>query len=352
MSDTGVATGLKLDVGMPFREGTQQVVLATGEKGIHGLIGPSGSGKTTLLRTILGTLKPVRGKIQFKERQWLDTGKRLHVPAQKRKVGMVFQDYALFNHMNVKENLEFGATGMSSETLSRTMSHFHIDHIAHRMPTRLSGGEKQRVALARALVNQPDLLLMDEPFSALDRHLRYLLRNQVEELIDEISIPVILVSHDLDEVRALCHTVSVMIDGQVIQQGSPAAVYTNPQNSVVARFLGWQNIFTKNTSLYSRLEAFRPNSLADNSGVHNVALIPHDAFSYAGDQDAEQSEWVLDLEVTNAIDSGFALEIHGREKESRQRIHALLPKRDSIKIARDDRISLKLDCSRVLFREQ
>lgn len=189
---------------------------------IAGVFGPSGSGKTTLLEVIAGLRKAETGVIHFHDRIFSDTRSDLFVPPEKRKIGYVPQDLALFPHLTVSQNVFYGGSSTAASDLLATLE---IEHLLQHRIQQLSGGEKQRVALARALLIHPELLLLDEPLSNLDEPLRERTRDYIEQLIRKIDIPVLYVSHDSDEVVRLCAEVIVLQNGRVSKQGSIADLF-------------------------------------------------------------------------------------------------------------------------------
>jgi spermidine/putrescine transport system ATP-binding protein len=206
------------------------------------LLGPSGCGKTTLLRIIAGLELPDSGRI------FLGGREVTHLPAAKRQVNTVFQSYALFPHLNIFENVAFGLKARSFEPdeikrrVGDSLDMLELTGLEKRLPHQLSGGQKQRVALARALVNEPEILLLDEPMSALDAHLRTQVQEELRRLQRRLGTTFILVTHDQDEAMVLSDRLAVMKDGQVIQTGAPRSVYSKPTNQFVAEFLGAANI--------------------------------------------------------------------------------------------------------------
>jgi molybdate transport system ATP-binding protein len=196
--------------------------------GIMALTGPSGAGKTTLLRLIAGLIHPTSGRIAFQNEVWLDTASRVHIPAQKRHIGFVFQDYALFPHMTVRKNLNFAlAESQPGEIVDELLEATGLTQLADRKPAQLSGGQQQRVALARALVRKPDLLLMDEPFAALDPEMRLQLQDLLLKLHRQHHFSVILVTHDMAEIFRLADHVGLMETGKLTRFGTPAELYLN-----------------------------------------------------------------------------------------------------------------------------
>lgn len=184
--------------------------------------GPSGGGKTTLLRILAGLARPDRGFLQVGDRVWMDTDKRLFLPPQKRDVGMVFQDYALFPNMTVGKNLHY-ALGRSDnpQVIDELIETMELEQLTDEFPRTLSGGQQQRVALARALVRRPNLLLLDEPLSALDTDLRQRLQNYILRVHHQFGLTTILVSHDYSEINKMADQVWRLENGQVTYAGSP-----------------------------------------------------------------------------------------------------------------------------------
>ncbi|MFB6070714.1 MAG: ABC transporter ATP-binding protein [Halanaeroarchaeum sp.] len=210
-------------------------VSATFEPGVTAVIGPSGSGKSTLLQLVAGFERPDGGSISLDGRP-IDP-----LPPEERRVGMVFQNYALFPHLTVAENLAFGADAATD--VRPTAELLEIDDLLDRTPETLSGGEKQRVALARALVADPDVLLLDEPLASLDAPIRRRLRIDLRDVLADLAIPVIYVTHDQREASIVGDRVAIVNDGSLVQAGSFDAVFETPENAFVADFLGMENIF-------------------------------------------------------------------------------------------------------------
>ncbi|MCB5161142.1 sulfate/molybdate ABC transporter ATP-binding protein [Marinomonas algarum] len=212
-----------------------------------GLLGPSGSGKTTLLRIIAGLEGADTGRIQFGDRDVTN----LHV--RDRRVGFVFQNYALFRHMTVADNVAFGLDVLprkerpSPSEIKKRVMHLldmvQLAHLANRFPSQLSGGQKQRIALARALATQPEVLLLDEPFGALDAKVRKELRRWLRGLHDELGFTSVFVTHDQEEALELSDRVVVMSNGHIEQVDQPGALYASPNSRFVFDFLGNANVF-------------------------------------------------------------------------------------------------------------
>jgi iron(III) transport system ATP-binding protein len=212
--------------------------LKRGEIGV--LMGPSGCGKTTLIRAIAGLEAVAQGRIVLHQRSL--SGPGLHLPPAQRGLGMVFQDYALFPHLSVADNVGFGLNRWQASArqarVQEVLAQVQLHELAQRMPHQLSGGQQQRVALARALAPQPELLLMDEPFSNLDRSLRESLSIELRDLLKAAGTTVLIVTHDLDEAFALGDRVGVMAGGRLLQWDEPRTLYQRPRSVFVAEFTG------------------------------------------------------------------------------------------------------------------
>ncbi|MEZ7496301.1 ATP-binding cassette domain-containing protein [Leeuwenhoekiella aequorea] len=203
------------------------------------LYGASGVGKTSTLRMISGLLNPDAGKIIVNDEVWFDQSKKINLSPQKRKVGYVFQDYALFPHMTVLENLKFAQIKKDgTKAITSLIELMELGQLQNRKPETLSGGQKQRVALARALVQQPEILLLDEPLAALDTTIRYKLQEYLKQIHSEFKLTTILISHDVSEIVKLADRVICLEDGKIINQGTPEHVFINQNLSGKFKFTG------------------------------------------------------------------------------------------------------------------
>jgi iron(III) transport system ATP-binding protein len=227
------------DVSLEVREGT-----------LFTLLGASGSGKTTMLRSIAGLERPDSGRISIGGSVVLDTDAAVVVPANKRKLGMVFQSYAIWPHLSVFDNVAYPLRVRGDKRASiradvqAVLAMMHMEHLIDRSATMLSGGQQQRLALARAVVARPRLLLLDEPLSNLDAKLRELMRFELKRLQREMGITTLYVTHDQDEALGLSDELALMQHGQIVQQGTPAEMYFRPASAYVADFIGSANLFT------------------------------------------------------------------------------------------------------------
>jgi molybdate transport system ATP-binding protein len=217
------------------------VTLACAAGEMLALVGPSGSGKTTVLRAIAGLYRPAKGLVRCGGETWLDTASGIAVPPHLRRAGLVFQHYALFPHMTALANVT-AAMGHRPSADRQAEAHrlldlVHLDGLAHRYPAELSGGQQQRVALARALAREPRALLLDEPFSAVDRRVRRELHAELAAIRMAIRVPIVLVTHDLGEAAGLADRLAVIDRGEILQVGSPRDVIANPSSARVAEAL-------------------------------------------------------------------------------------------------------------------
>jgi ABC-type sulfate/molybdate transport systems ATPase subunit len=227
---------LRFDISLPLRSFVLELALEVGKETVA-LVGPSGAGKTSVLRAVAGLQRPARGTISCGDRSWFDAEQDVCLPPEERSVGLVFQEYALFPHLDVRRNVAFGGDGNVDELLQR----FRIGHLAGARPGRLSGGERQRVALARALAREPAVLLLDEPLSALDAHTKSRVRGELLELLEDCGLPTLLVTHDFEDAATLADRVGVLVEGRLVQLGTPAELVASPADSFVAS-LGGANV--------------------------------------------------------------------------------------------------------------
>jgi molybdate transport system ATP-binding protein len=202
------------------------------------LYGKSGSGKTTMLRILAGLVKPEKGCIEVNGRTWFDSKRGINLPARKRNVGFVFQDYSLFPTMTVRENLLFAQEKKNTRKVADILDLTDLKALADRYPSTLSGGQQQRVALSRAVLREPEILLLDEPLSALDQKTRVKLQDEILRIHKEFKLTTILVSHDKQEVFKLSDRVAVIEKGEIIRTGSTMEVLLNRRTSNNFSFAG------------------------------------------------------------------------------------------------------------------
>jgi molybdate transport system ATP-binding protein len=223
---------LALDLRVPARSFDVELALEVGAETVA-LVGPSGAGKTTLLRAIAG-LARAHGTIRCADDAWLDSERRIDRRPEERSVGFVFQEYALFPHLSVERNVAFGAR----RPVAPLLEQLGIAGLARARPGELSGGERQRVALARALARDPAVLLLDEPMAALDPHTRARVRAELAELLRELELSTLLVTHDFEDAAALATRVGVLVDGKLRQLATPEELVAAPADGFVASLAG------------------------------------------------------------------------------------------------------------------
>lgn len=211
------------------------------------LFGPSGAGKTMILKMISGIVRPDAGRVTLGSQRLFDSAAGLDVPIRERKIGYLFQDYALFPHMTVRANINYGGLGPKGAggagKVADLIGLMRLSGLEERYPHELSGGQKQRVALARTLASEPDILLLDEPFSALDYQVREKLRMDLLNIHRMFPITTVLVTHDLEEAFMLGRRMAVVNNGRIEQMGLREEVFYRPKTRNVARFMGFRNIF-------------------------------------------------------------------------------------------------------------
>ncbi len=254
------------------------VTLAVERGEVFAVLGPSGCGKTTLLRLIAGFERPEAGTVLIGDE--VVAGPRVFAGPERRRIGMVFQDYALFPHLSVLGNVAFGLPRRDRRAALPALELVALQHKADSYPHELSGGERQRVALARALAPEPEVVLLDEPFSSLDATLRADLRREVDLILREAGATAVLVTHDQEEALSLADRLAVMRDGKLVQVGPPEAVYTLPADRWVAEFVGEVNVIggvSRGAGVETRLGVFdlpRASSSGGSRGSVHVAVRP------------------------------------------------------------------------------
>jgi len=235
---------LEVDIERQFPDFALRVAFTAGSKPV-GILGASGSGKTMTLRAVAGLYTPARGRIALDGHVLFDSAQGVNLPSRARKVGLLFQHHALFPHLTVQENIAFGLrkvqTAERNRRVSEQIAAMHLSGLEQHYPTQLSGGQQQRVALARALAPQPKALLLDEPFSALDTHLRSQLERQLHEMLAGYKGVTLLVSHNLEEIYRLCEELVVLDRGSVIAQGPREEIFRCPPSRQVALLTGCKN---------------------------------------------------------------------------------------------------------------
>lgn len=279
-----------------FRLSTEFTLAA----GITMLVGPSGAGKTTLLDCIAGLVRPDRGRIVAGQNVLFDDEQRINVPTRKRRSGYLFQDLALFPHMTVRQNIEYGLAELSrEERTTRTdsiLKAFHIHELFGRRPAAISGGEQQRVAIARALVTDPDFLLLDEPLTALDPATKTRILDDLRRWNASHAIPILYVTHDRSEAYALGERILVLESGRIVAEGTPQEVLDAPRRETVAQLSGFENVFDAVVQ-----------ALHEDYGTMTCRLVP--STQIKGSNPAQASETTPKLPPSAAPDAQVTLEV-------------------------------------------
>lgn len=224
------------------------------------LFGPSGVGKTTILRILAGLTDADEGNIKVDGEIWYDSTKKINLPARKRPVGYMFQDYALFPNMTIKENLKFAQAEPDKQHIKELLELFDLKELRNRKPSMLSGGQQQRVALARALARKPKILMLDEPLSAVDPSFRVKLQNEILEMHRRYGVTTLLVSHDLPEVFKLSNRVLMLDAGKIVKQGNPFDVLGSKRTSGKVQFMA-EVLKVENEDIVKVLTLLSGNSL-------------------------------------------------------------------------------------------
>lgn len=236
---------LSVDIYKKLPDFSLEVSFATTGKTL-GILGASGSGKSMILRCIAGLETPNWGRIILNNRVLFDSAKGINIPSRERKTGFLFQNYALFPHLTVAQNIAFGLIGLTQEEQTRRVQQkiamIQLDGLENRYPSQLSGGQQQRTALARALAIDPEILLLDEPFSALDNHLRSSMENQLAETLTIYQGVTLFVTHNLDESYRICQDLLILDKGKAIAQSPKSEIFQRPPNLIAAQLTGCKNI--------------------------------------------------------------------------------------------------------------
>jgi iron(III) transport system ATP-binding protein len=281
----------------------RSINLEVGEGEFCVLLGPSGCGKTTTLRCVAGLERPDNGEIEIAGELVNSAARRIYVPTERRDLGMVFQSYAIWPHMNVFQNVAFPLTQghkrfAKTEVANKVraaLKRVQLDGLEDRPATDLSGGQQQRVAMARAMVTEPKILLMDEPLSNLDARLREQMRVELRKITKSIGVTTLYVTHDQAEALSLGDRVCVMNAGEILQIASPNEVYARPANLFVAQFVGEMNFFDGKVagaghvkSPFGLIAACLPSGVSDGAAVtlairpEHVKVIPSPSYGIAG----------------------------------------------------------------------
>ena len=312
-------SSFKLDV---FMEGNGEII---------GFLGASGSGKSMTLKCIAGLEKPISGKIIINDKVLYDSEKGINIKTQERKVGFLFQNYALFPHMTIKENIEIGLGSIDKKEKSRLsatyIKKFNLEGLEKRYPWQLSGGQQQRVALARALITSPEILLLDEPFSALDNYLRTNMERELVELLKDFKGTVIFVTHDIEEAFRVSDKIIVFDNGKANNIRNKNQLFETPSSLAEAKLTGCKNISKAkkidSKTIFAEEWGVKLNTLNElDKEVNYIAIRSHNIKLYTEDrningfenilakEDYQKSQNVIDVRIENIIENPFNYTIY------------------------------------------
>lgn len=290
------------------------------EDGIVGLLGQSGCGKSMTLRCIAGIVKPDKGKIISNGKVFFDSEKKINLTPQQRNIGFLFQNYALFPHMSVKQNIQLGIEKLSKEEkdeiTKKYLKKFRLEGFEDRYPWQLSGGQQQRIALARALCLNPDILILDEPFSALDYHLRSNMENELCEILKDFDGNVLFVTHDISEAYRISDDIIVFDNGLSLPKRTKNELFVHPSCMTEAVITGCKNIsscdiintntvFAKDWGFNCKMErSVNENSKHIGIRAHHMKVVEDNS------QDIEDGENIFEMTVVKVIENSFTYNIH------------------------------------------
>ncbi|WP_370829889.1 sulfate/molybdate ABC transporter ATP-binding protein [Clostridium sp.] len=305
--------------------------------GIIGFLGSSGSGKSMTLKCIAGLEKPSKGKIIINDKVLFDSEEKINVKTKDRKVGFLFQNYALFPHMTIKDNIEIGLDKISKDEKSKLsfkyIKKFGLEGLESRYPWQLSGGQQQRVALARALITSPDILLLDEPFSALDNHLRASMERELVEILKDYEGTVVFVTHDIAEAYRVCDKIIVFDGGKAKDIRDKNVLFEAPQSLAEAKLTGCKNISRAkkldNNFIFAEewnLKLKCLEGIKDN--INYIAIRSHNIKLYKNDEEENVFEVLIENIVENPFD--YTLYINSINSNSRYLIHFTVSKEEMV----------------------
>lgn len=290
------------------------------ENGILGLLGQSGCGKSMTLKCIAGIVKPDKGKIISNGKVFFDSEKKINLTPQQRNIGFLFQNYALFPHMSVKQNIQLGIEKLSKEEkdeiTKKYLKKFRLEGFEDRYPWQLSGGQQQRIALARALCLNPDILILDEPFSALDYHLRSNMENELCEILKDFDGNVLFVTHDISEAYRISDDIIVFDNGLSLPKRTKNELFVHPSCMTEAVITGCKNIsscdiintdtvFAKDWGFNCKIEkGVNENSKHIGIRAHHMKVVEDNS------QDIEDGENIFEMTVVKVIENSFTYNIH------------------------------------------
>lgn len=323
------------------------------EDEIFAVLGESGCGKSLTLKCIAGIETPDEGKIVLNGKVLFDSEKRINIPARKRKIGYLFQDYALFPNMTVAENIGISMKKKErKEKVGQYVKMFFLEGLEEKYPHMLSGGQKQRTALARMMAQNPEMILLDEPFSAVDSSLKWKLEQQVAELFEKYGKTTLFVSHNRDEVYRLCNRMGIIHDGEMREIGEKHEIFKNPQTAAAARLTGCKNISGISFADTGKLRFESWGVEKDISDLEleylyeAVGIRAHD-IEVVSKIDAD-AECILERMIESPFDMICLLKIPGAEKELRMEI----PKSQAISYQEGQVLTIRFPVEKLLFLKE
>lgn len=311
---------LEVDIYKDFGNFILDVEFKT-DRQVLGILGASGSGKSLTLKCIAGIIKPDKGKIILNDRILFDSKKNINLKPQERKIGFLFQDYALFPNMTVYENIKTGIRDKSLDVdriVNKKLDEMDLQPVRDNKPSEISGGEKQRTALARILVNDARLLLLDEPYSAIDGYLRWKIELEIKDTIEKYKIPTLFVSHDRDEVYRMCDSIVTMKNGVSEDIKETKELFNNPVTLSAAELSGcknFSNLEKKSDHIYFAKDWGLDLDINDNKSCDIVGIRSH----YIEITDKNTGKNTYPLEIVKEIEELFNYCIMARSSESRQK---------------------------------
>ena len=324
------------------------------DKGILGFLGASGSGKSMSLKCISGLEKPSKGQIILGDKTFFNSDQNINLTCQKRNIGFLFQNYALFPHMNVRENIELGLLKMNSSEKNKLSSEyierFSLNELENKYPWQLSGGQQQRVALARALITSPDILLLDEPFSALDNHLRLNMEKELSSILKTYGGHVIFVTHDIGEAYRICDNIIIYDNGNALDNREKHLLFKRPKTLPEAILTGCKNI--------SKAKKVNDNTIYAldwNEEFKVVSPVP-DSIEYICIRD-QHIEFINDnteanvysFKVENIIENPFDLSIYVRNAHNNSNVITFLLDKQKLNFSIGDTIYIKFSIENLFY---
>lgn len=313
-------------------------------------LGQSGSGKSMTLKCIAGLETPDKGRIVLNNKILFDSDEKINLPPQERKVGFLFQNYALFPHMTVKKNIDIGISNLSKqerEGLSqRYINKLKLNGLENRYPYELSGGQAQRVALARVLVTEPEILLLDEPFSALDYHLRKNIELEITEILNEYNKNSIIVTHDIEEAYRMCEDIVVYEDLEAKVKKNRYDLFNNPSTVLEAKITGCKNISRVKILEDKTIYAIDWDLIIENINVKNFKYIGirENNISIDKVEDSISNEFV----VENIIENPETVSVFLKKNKSKKAIEVRLKNKD-IKLVRGNKVRININGNEIYY---